>query len=107
MFLKKITLVAMPLAGVFYFIVGVIFDLPWMVYVLGAILGIILYCGILVVVSSRYDGKIVVTSGEDGKRIFTLELEIDPDDIIELESITFQVINELEIRNINIPYNGD
>jgi len=105
--LKKLTLVILPGAGVLYFIIGVIFDFKWMVYVLGIILALTLYLGILVVLSTRYDGRIIITTSEEGKRIFTLELDIDPDDILEKDTIIFDVVSELEIRNINMPYNGN
>jgi hypothetical protein len=107
MLLKRLALIIFPGLGTLYFLVGVIFGFHWMIWVLGGFLVLILYLGILVMATSGYNGQIVITQSESGKRVFTLELETDPEDITEMESITFQVVNQMEIRSINMPYNED
>jgi hypothetical protein len=41
----------------------------------------------------RYDGKIII-SKEDDKTIFSLELDIDPDDIEKMDIVVFKVIKQ-------------
>lgn len=38
-------------------------------------------------------GKIVITQNEDGKKLFSLELDKDPDEIEQMSYISFKVID--------------
>jgi hypothetical protein len=40
----------------------------------------------------RHEGQIVVMEDEEGKKIFTLELNGDPEDIVRMKSVTFKVV---------------
>ena len=40
-----------------------------------------------------YDGTVVITTDENGKRIFSLELDRDPDEIEEMDNILFKVMS--------------
>ena len=40
-----------------------------------------------------YDGTVVVTTDENGKRIFSLELDRDPDEIEQMDNILFKVVS--------------
>lgn len=42
----------------------------------------------------KADGQIIVTIKEDGKKLISLELDIDPDDIAIGEYILFKVVDE-------------
>ena len=42
----------------------------------------------------KHDGQIVITTNEEGKKIFTLELDKDPEEIENLNSISFKVTGE-------------
>jgi len=62
--------------------------IPWLI----AILAIIWAFAILVwSKKNRIDGLIVITKDDDGKKIFSLELETDPDEIENMKFITFKV----------------
>lgn len=41
-----------------------------------------------------YDGQIVISSPEPGKRVFLLELNKDPDDIQRMGTVLFRVVEE-------------
>jgi hypothetical protein len=43
---------------------------------------------------ARDDGQIVITTTEDGKRIFSLELDKDPDELELMERVTFKVTDQ-------------
>ena len=40
------------------------------------------------------DGLIVITENEDGKKMFTLELDKDPDEIASMDYILFKVTDQ-------------
>jgi hypothetical protein len=41
-----------------------------------------------------YDGQVVISKNEMGKTIFTLELDIDPEEIKEMYSLSFKVFDQ-------------
>lgn len=41
--------------------------------------------------SRRYDGKMVISTNSDGNKIFTLELDGDPAELVDKKSIRFKV----------------
>lgn len=41
-----------------------------------------------------YDGKVVITKSDEGKTLFTLELDIDPDEIKNMYALNFKVMDE-------------
>jgi hypothetical protein len=49
---------------------------------------------VLVVRSLKYGGAIVITTDDYGKRIFSLEIGVDPDEIQKMGSILFKVIDQ-------------
>lgn len=64
-----------------------------------SILSFILLIGILVylILSKNktpvYDGQIVITVLENSKKVFSLELSGDPEDLEQKESVTFKVVS--------------
>lgn len=58
-------------------------------------------CFLYFIIKSRqHDGKMVVTTTEEGKTIFTLELEGDPEELRHKRSISFKVdSSNREIEN--------
>jgi len=52
---------------------------------------ILVCCVYLLIKLNQHDGKMVVTTTEEGKTIFTLELEGDPADLVNKKSISFKV----------------
>lgn len=72
-----------------YFFFGV--HLPAARYVLGVTRFLSLYFIIMLIDRSRYhDGYIYVTQVED-KKMFTLELDAEPEEIAEMDLVTFRV----------------
>lgn len=43
--------------------------------------------------NQKYDGTIVIKD-EEGKRIFSLEIDIDPDEIEKMNVVVFKVVKE-------------
>ena len=43
--------------------------------------------------STVYDGQIVITVLENSKKVFSLELSGDPEDLEQKESVTFKVVS--------------
>jgi hypothetical protein len=41
-----------------------------------------------------YDGQVVITTAPDGKKLFTLELDRNPDEIENMKRISFKVTSE-------------
>jgi hypothetical protein len=46
------------------------------------------------VMHKSYDGQVVVTKTPEGKTIYTLELDIDPEEIRNMFSLSFKVLDE-------------
>ena len=46
-----------------------------------------------------YDGQIVITVLENSKKVFSLELSGDPEDLEQKESVTFKVVSEDILNN--------
>lgn len=85
--------ILLPAAGSIYFLLGLIIGVPGETTVLGVIL--ILNAAMGIISRKRnghHDGKIIVTKTSDGKKIFTLELDGDPDEIEGKDSISFKVV---------------
>lgn len=63
--------------------------MEFVILVLSAITAI---CGVyLLLTSRRYDGKMVISTNSDGNKIFTLELDGDPAELVDKKSIRFKV----------------
>lgn len=99
--LKFAIMVLIPGIGAIAFVLSLLFTISNVKYLLGSLMIVILLIGILLYVSSRQyktknDGEIIISRGDNGKTVFTLELEIDPDDIRDRDSILFKVTDEAD-----------
>lgn len=90
----------MPFVGSIYFGLSKIFDLRHEAEVLGLLIIVITLVGFVVQFGARrfepktiFQGELIVTQSKEGKKIFSLELDRSPEDIINMESITFKVID--------------
>lgn len=99
-FLKKLVQLILPAIGSLYFGLGEIWNLPASDKVVASTAVLATFFGVLLRLSSKtytpesdqYDGDVVVTEdGEDGLT-FVLELNGDPNDIPEQDSIRFKVV---------------
>jgi hypothetical protein len=46
--------------------------------------------------ASHHDGKIVIEDGDEGKTIFSLNLEGDPMELVDRQSVSFKVVSGKE-----------
>jgi len=99
--LKKSTTVILPAIGALYFALAQIWQLPKPEEVVGSIAAVNVFLGVLMGVSTKsynksdtkkYAGVIEVSSPPDGsKKVFSLNLNEDPEDIEFMDEVTFRV----------------
>ena len=65
-----------------------------MIYVLAIIL-VVLGCVNLYLMfkPKKYDGAIVITTQENGKRLFSLEINRDPEELEKMTAVLFKVVD--------------
>ena len=61
--------------------------------------GIVVYLFLKTIKPTVYDGQIVITVLENSKKVFSLELSGDPEDLEQKESVTFKVVSEDILNN--------
>jgi len=97
--LKRVTQIVLPAAGSLYFGLATIWGLPNAEQVVGSIALLTTFFGVTLEISSRrYDvisedpeGQLVVKEAEDGKKLFSLELNRPPEEIEQMDTIRFKV----------------
>lgn len=97
--MKTLVQVILPGISTFYFTMSNIWGWPREEQVIGTLAAFAVFLGLLLGQSNRrykasdaqYDGKIVVTTKEDGTPLVSLELNGDPYDIIDMKSANFKV----------------
>jgi hypothetical protein len=102
-FLKRLVQVILPALGTLYFSLAGIWDLPNSEKVVGSIVVLTTFLGVALGISSSrylasdrpYDGNLVVTTSENGKTTYILELGIDPDEIESKSQIVFKTVDVL------------
>lgn len=96
--LKHLAQIGLPALGTLYFTIAQIWGLPRSEEVVGTIIAIDAFLGILLGYSSRsynnsdakFDGVIAVEV-QDDKKVFSLELNGDPDDLADQSQVIFKV----------------
>jgi len=94
--------VILPAVGVICFFSSLIFSISGIRYILGIILIFILLLGVILLVSSKnytksHSGEIIITERQDGTKVFSLELETDPNELVGMDVISFKVISESDL----------
>lgn len=98
--LKFIAQVLLPALGTLYFTLAGIWNLPAAESVVGTVVAIDTFLGVILHISTgRYNtateksktGDIVITE-KDGKKVFSLELTGDPNELEKQPLITFKVV---------------
>lgn len=97
--LKKMVQIVLPAFASLYFSLAQIWGLPSAEQVVGTLALLATFFGILLTLSSwsyhaveaQTDGEIVVMVNEDGKKIYSLELNSDPNEIDNKELVKFKV----------------
>ena len=97
--LKFIALIALPALGTLYFTLAAIWGLPAAEQVVGTIVAVDTFLGVILQLSStaysknRTGGTIVVNEIGD-KKMFSLELDGDPEDLEKKSEVVFKVEKE-------------
>jgi hypothetical protein len=100
--LKATALVVLPALGSLYFALGNIWSWPNVEEVIGSITAIDTFLGALVGISSasynrsnaKYDGSLNVITSEEGNKVFSLELDGDPEELEHKDAIMFRIKND-------------
>lgn len=93
--LKTFACLVVPGYASIYFLLSFIWDVPAVKNVLGISAIITFILSIISGIRSRnYDGQIVITRKEDGKRIFSLELNKNPSELAEMKTVLFEVVEQ-------------
>jgi hypothetical protein len=96
--LKYIAQIFLPALGTLYFALAGLWNLPKPEEVVGTVMAIDVFLGVLLKLSSsrydasddKYDGTIVVEEGPDSK-LFSLNLDSDPNDLDVTKEVLFKV----------------
>lgn len=97
--LKKVVQIVLPAVASLYFTLAQIWGLPAAEQVVGTLAIVATFCGVLLGLSSwsyhaveaKTDGQIVIMTDESGKKIYSLELDGDPNDIDQKDKVAFKV----------------
>ena len=97
--LKKGAQVVLPAAGALYFTLAQIWGLPNAEEVVGTIAAVNTFLGVVVGLAGRsynnspdrFDGGIDVNTQPDGKVVYSLELNDDPEKIQNMDRVVFKV----------------
>lgn len=96
--LKWAVVIVLPAIGTLYFALAEIWGLPAAQQVMGSILAVQAFLGVVLGLSSRsynasdakYNGDVNVIEGADGL-VYELALNGDPEDLKNMEEVTFKV----------------
>lgn len=102
--LKYVALVLLPAAGTLYYGLAQIWGLPAGDNVVGSIVVVDTFLGILLHISNtqyqssdaKYDGAVVVTGEDEGSKNFTLNVNGDLDTMHKKKELVFKVDNQTE-----------
>jgi hypothetical protein len=104
-FLKWLTLIALPAISSLYFGLSDVWDLPAATQVVGTIALITTFLGTLLGISSKnynasddaFDGDVEVSREDGGKTIMQLAFNDPPEKLIDRSRLTFKVVHTDEI----------
>ncbi len=96
---KKLVLLIIPGLSSLYFVLSSIWDFRSSEQVIGMLAIVATFLGVCLIISSRqyeasgaaYDGQMIVMIPEDGPKIFSLQLDGDPEELEHKDSITFKI----------------
>lgn len=96
---KKVVQVILPAIGSLYFGLSSLWGFPYTEKILGTLALVETFLGVVLGLSSiqfdksgaAYDGTMVITKPENGPRLFSMEIEGDPVELIDKKSVTFKV----------------
>lgn len=96
---KQLVQIWIPAASAAYFTLSKIWGLPAAEEIVGTMACVATFLGAVLRISSSqydasdaaYDGDAVVSTMSDGKKLYSLELNGDPEELDQKDSITFKV----------------
>jgi len=90
-FMKRLNVVLSLFVSI-YFITSLIFDSRYVSEILGifAIIGLVLNL-LIFEESIRYDGRIIVSTSENGTKDFILQLEATPEELADKDIVSFKI----------------
>lgn len=96
---KKLVQVILPASGALYFGLASIWGLPAAEQVVGTLAVITTFLGVCLGISNKqyhdsgreFDGAVVVSENEEGRLLYSLEVDGDPETLQDKTSITFKV----------------
>lgn len=97
--LKRFVQVVLPASGALYFGLAGYWDLPNAEEVVGSIAVVTTFLGVSLGFSerqyknddSRFDGQLIVETDDIGDKTVSMELSIDPEDLLQKDEITFKM----------------
>ncbi len=97
--LKRFCQLGLPAAGTLYFALATYWKWPNSEQVLGSIMAVNTFLGVLLGYSSKsynvseakYDGTVDIEESEDGHKLFSLNLNGDPETLQDQQEIRFKV----------------
>lgn len=100
--LKWLVQLVLPAVATLYFTLAAIWGLPGGESVVGTIAAITTFLGVTLGISTKkyyesdapFDGSIIVQEVEPGQKMFTLELDGDPNEIEHRKHVSFKVSEE-------------
>lgn len=103
--LKFIAQIALPALGTLYFTIGGIWGIPYSAEVVKTIMAIDAALGVLLGLSTasynrsdaKYAGKMVVSDKAEGGKLYSLELNDDPEPLAERNEVLFKVDKKEEL----------
>ena len=98
-FLKNLVQIVLPAAATLYLTIASIWGLPASQEVAGSMAAIATFIGVLLRVSTKaynasdlsFDGNMVVSKDPDGTTLYSLELNGDPEDLVNKNSVSFKI----------------
>lgn len=99
-FFKFVAQIFLPAAGTLYYALGEIWGLPAIEQVLGSVTAVDTFLGVMLGFSTvsynksgaKYDGEIIVVDKPDeDRKVFSLELSGDPDQLDKKREVVFKV----------------
>jgi hypothetical protein len=98
-FLKYLVQIGLPALGSLYFALAGMWDLPNPEEVVGTIVVVTTFLGTLLGLSAKtynkaepsYDGAINIGIGDDDQKVFSLDLDSDPEDLENMDQVVFKV----------------
>lgn len=96
---KALNRIIFPALGTAYYTISRFLDLPNENTVLALFIILSAFTGVILQFTSKiyepkvlFQGEIVISEGKEGKKLFSLELSANPDEITKMEAITFKVV---------------